>query len=80
MHDILDVYYIVYLNDILIYFKNEKKYKKHVWEVLCCLNKYQLFIKLLKYKFHKTAVQFLKYIIKKDNVWINLSKLNIIQN
>ena len=30
MHDILDVYCIVYLNDVLIYFENEEKHEKHV--------------------------------------------------
>ena len=80
MCDILDVYCIVYLNNILIYFENEKKHEKHVWEMLCCLNRHQLFVKLLKCEFHKTAVWFLEYIVKKDDVWMNLSRLNIIQN
>ena len=80
MCNILNIYCIVYLNDILIYFKNEEKYKKHVQEVLHCLNRHQLFVKLSKYKFHKTTIQFLEYIVKKDNVWMNFSKLNIIQN
>ena len=68
MYDIFNIYYIIYLNDIFIYFKNEEKHKKHVWEVLCYLNKHQLFIKLSKYEFHKTAIQFLEYIMKKDSV------------
>ena len=40
MYSILDVYYIVYLNDILIYFENEEKHEKHVWKVLYCLNRH----------------------------------------
>ena len=78
MCSILDVYYIVYLNNILIYFKNEEKHEKHVQEVLHCLNRHQLFVKLLKCEFHKTAVQFLEYIVKKDDIWMNFSRLNII--
>ena len=80
MCSILDVYCIVYLNNILIYSENEEKHKKHVQEVLHHLNRHQLFVKLLKCEFHKTAVQFLEYIIKKDDVWMNFSRLNIIQN
>ena len=80
MCNILDVYCIVYLNDILIYFKNEEKHEKHVQEVLHCLNRHQLFVKLLKCEFYKTAVWFLEYIMKKDDIWMNFSKLNIIQN
>ena len=56
MCSIFDVYCIVYLNDILIYSENEEKHEKHVQEVLHCLNKHQLFIKLLKCEFHKTVV------------------------
>ena len=68
MCNILDIYCIVYLNDIFIYSENEKKHEKHVQEVLCYLNRHQLFVKLLMYKFHKITVQFLEYIIKKDDV------------
>jgi len=35
--DILDVYVIIYLDDILIYSDNITEHKKHVREVLCCL-------------------------------------------
>ena len=80
MHDILNVYCIIYLNDIFIYSENEEKHEKHVWEILHHLNRHQLFVKLLKYEFHKTAVWFLEYIIRKDSIWMNFSRLNIIQN
>ena len=68
MRDILDVYCIVYLDDILIYFENEKEHEKHVREILRRLDRYQLFVKLSKCKFHKIAVRFLEYIVRKDDV------------
>ena len=48
----LDMFVIAYLDDILIYSKNEADYIKHVQIVLDCLNKYYLRLKLSKYKFY----------------------------
>jgi hypothetical protein len=38
----LDVFNITYLDNIFIYFKNNKDYIKHVRTVLRCLDKYNL--------------------------------------
>ena len=38
----LDVFIVIYLNDILIYLKNEKDHKKHVRQILNTLKKADL--------------------------------------
>ena len=38
----LDVFVIIYLNNILVYFKNKKNYKKHVRQILNILKKVNL--------------------------------------
>ena len=43
---------MIYLNDILIYLKNEKDYKKHVKQILNALKKADLKIILEKSQFH----------------------------
>ena len=69
INDILRSYFnnfvIIYLNDILIYFKNEKKNIKHVQKVIEFLKKYKLYIKFLKYFFIQKTVEFCGYIRKK---------------
>ena len=48
----LDVFVIVYLNDILVYLKNETDHKVHVRKVLKALKKADLRIKSKKSQFH----------------------------
>ena len=53
LYNHLNEFVIVYLNDILIYFKNEENYEKHVNEILKKLQEKNLYFKSEKYKFHK---------------------------
>lgn len=59
----LNVIYIIYLNDIVIYSKNENKHEKHVCEILKCFIKIDLHMKLKKYNFNICKIHFLKYIM-----------------
>ena len=49
--DMIDVFYVVYLDDILIYSSSLKKHWDHIKQVLKCLYKFQLFINLKKCAF-----------------------------
>jgi len=42
----MNICYIIYLNDVLIYFETKEQHWKHVCKILCTLLKYQLYIKL----------------------------------
>ena len=48
----LNMFVIVYLDNILIYLKNEKDHKKHVRQILSALKKADLRIILEKSQFH----------------------------
>ena len=48
----LDRFYIIYLDNILIFSDNEKEYKEYVLMILKILQKASLRIKPEKYKFH----------------------------
>ena len=48
----LNVFVIIYLDDILVYSKNKKDYKKHIRQVLNALKKANLRIVLKKSQFY----------------------------
>jgi len=53
LHEYLDVFVTVYLNDILIYSENEQEHVEHVKRVLAKLRANSLLLKLEKCEFHK---------------------------
>ncbi len=72
----LNVFVIVYLDDILIYTKNEgEEHVQAVWWVLDQLRKHSLYANLKKCQFHRDEVRFLGYIvshqgIRREEEWI----------
>ncbi|KAF8756214.1 hypothetical protein RHS01_04740 [Rhizoctonia solani] len=73
--DLLDVCVIIYLDDILIYSKDDASHTKHVHEVLRRLMENQLFCKASKCTFHVTSVEYLGIIV--SNKGFSLDKLKI---
>ena len=53
LYNHLNEFVIAYLDDILIYFKNEKNHEKHIKEVLKKFQEKKLYLKSKKYEFHK---------------------------
>lgn len=53
LHKYLDIFAIVYLDDILVYSADKDEYMQHVKLVLEKLKEYNLLLKLEKCKFHK---------------------------
>jgi len=78
--NLLDVYVMIYLDDILIYSNNMSKYHWHVKEVLKCFYKTGLYTKAEKCKFHSKSVEYLGYILSFSSLTISDDKFNIIQD
>ena len=70
---------MIYLNDILIYFKTRKKHWKCVRKMLECLRQFKLYAKLLKCFFMTQIIEFLEYIINNHDVFMNSRKMKVIQ-
>ncbi len=70
-----NVFALVYINDILIFFKILKKHEKHVRVVLEKLLQYKLYVNIKKSKFNVIKTTFLNFIIIRDDVKINLNKI-----
>ena len=77
--DLLDVYVVVYLDDILIYSENASEHRKHVREVLRRLRAAGLFASLKKCVFNTDTVEFLGYIISPAGLAMDSSKVATIQ-
>jgi hypothetical protein len=71
----LDKYYIVYLNDILIFIKTLEEYMKIVYKILQILIDISILLKPSKYKFHIIETKFFGYIVSIIELKISLNKV-----
>ncbi|EGZ68753.1 hypothetical protein NEUTE2DRAFT_70333, partial [Neurospora tetrasperma FGSC 2509] len=69
---------IYYLNNILIYFKTLIEYKEYIKKILNILYEYKLSINIEKNEFYIRKTVFLKYLILKNEVRIELNKVKAI--
>ena len=69
---------MVYLNNIIIYFKTEKEHYKYVKQVLQRLADKKILVAIKKYKFHITKTKFYKFIMELGKLNINLKKIKAI--
>jgi len=78
--DLLNVYIVIYLDNILIYSNNMSKHYQHVKEVLKCFYKASLYAKAEKYEFHSKSVKYLEYILSSFGLTMSSNKVKIIQD
>ncbi|CAA9517810.1 MAG: hypothetical protein AVDCRST_MAG96-2780 [uncultured Segetibacter sp.] len=75
---LVDIFCVIYLDDILIYSQNFTEHLNHVKQVLKCLRQFQLFANLKKCEFFTTQVEFLGFIMSTAGVTINPRRINTI--
>ena len=71
----LNKFVIVYLDDMLIYFKTKKKHVRHVQKVLEAMKRVNLRVKLEKSEFHKEKVKFLDHILFSTEIKLDSKKI-----
>ena len=59
----LDKFVLVFIDDNLIYSRNEKEHEEHLRRVLKILREHQLYVKFSKCDFYKREVQYLRHVI-----------------
>ncbi len=79
MTKLLNDFYVVYLNDILIFFVEKIDHVDYMKQILERLRKFKLYASLKKYEFFITKVNFLEFIIFIKSVSMNSSRINIIK-
>jgi hypothetical protein len=75
----MDEFVVVYLDDILIFSKDQETHDKHVRLVLTTLREHGLYAKMEKCEFDKSSVAFLGYVISPDGIFMDKSKVETIQ-
>jgi hypothetical protein len=72
----LDKFVVVFIDDILIYSKNEEEHAKHLRIVFQRLRDHKLYTKFSKCEFWLDRVKFLGYTISKDGISVDPSKVH----
>ena len=76
--DFLDIFIIVYLDDILIYSKTQEEHDIHVRQALERLREYGLYAKLEKCSFDQRQVEFLGYVVSSNGISMDRAKVQTV--
>nr|GEV35146.1 putative reverse transcriptase domain-containing protein [Tanacetum cinerariifolium] len=76
----LDKFVIIFIDDILIYSKDEKEHKEHLKAILELLKEEKLYAKFLKCEFWISKVQFLGHVIDSRGIHVDPSKIESIKD
>jgi hypothetical protein len=71
----LDKFVVVFIDDILIYSKNEEEHAQHIRIVLTRLREHKLYAKFIKCEFWLDRVQFLGHVLTPEGVYVDPSKV-----
>lgn len=67
----LDKFVIVFIDDILVYSKNEEEHAENLAAVLRLLREHQLYAKLNKCSFFQNEVHYLGHVISKEGITVD---------
>ncbi|MBW0494367.1 hypothetical protein O181_034082 [Austropuccinia psidii MF-1] len=79
-YDLLDFYVVVYLDEIMVFFKYEEEHVTHVSTVLSRLRANNLFAKASKFLSHVSSLEYLGYIFSFEGLKMNQAKVQKILN
>ena len=78
LRDMLNRFVFVYLDDILIFSKDQAEHELHVSQVLQRLLENKLFVKAEKCEFHASTVSFLGYVISPGQIQMDPAKVSAV--
>jgi hypothetical protein len=80
LKDFIEKFFIVHLDDILIFSKIEAAHLKHLTIVMKRLQQEKLLINMKKYPFMKTKIIYLGFVISTDKLRMDPDKVDVIKN
>ncbi len=78
LREYFDVFAFAYIDDIFIFFKILKKHVQHVRVMFECFLQYKLYVDIKKSEFSVIKTNFLRFIISREDVEMNSSKIETI--
>nr|GFC91738.1 putative reverse transcriptase domain-containing protein [Tanacetum cinerariifolium] len=76
----LDKFMIVFIDDILIYSKDEKEHEEHLKAILELLKKEELYAKFSKCEFWVPKVQFISHMIDSQGIHVDPTKIKSVRD
>src|SRR4051812_19917100 len=76
--EFLDKFVVVFIDDILVYSKNEQEHEAHLHLVLEKLREHQLYAKFSKCEFWLKEVGFLGHVVSREGVAVDPSKVSTV--
>ena len=74
----VDQFFVVFIDDILVYSKDRENHDTHLWVVLETLRKEELDAKLSKCEFWLNEVSFLGHIVSKEGIRVDPKKIEVV--
>ena len=79
LDEFLNITCVVYLNNILIFSKDESKHSEHVQQVLAALQHHDLHLKISKCSFNAMEVDFLEFKINMEGIYIDSERIQAVE-
>src|SRR5436190_791291 len=80
LHDLVDNFCIVYLDNILVFLKFEEEHYQHLQLIIECLQHTELYANFKKCEFFKLKVKYLDFLINKNDLYMNSSHVQMISD
>ena len=79
-YDCVDMFMVVYMDDLLIFSKDEESHLKHLEIVLSRLKENNLYVSPKKCEFMKTEIKFLGLIVGRNGLEVNPAKVEVLKS
>jgi hypothetical protein len=80
MHSYLNLFVLMYINDLLMFFSSTEKHIEHVKLMLQRLKEFNLYFKFSKYNFHVFHVNFLDFWTSFDEITMQTNRIIVVKN
>jgi len=78
-YDCVDVFMVVYMDDLLVFSKDEESHVRHLETVLSRLQENKLYVSPKKCDFMKTEIDFLGMVVGKEGIRVNPKKVEVLR-